>query len=56
MGIREIQLFTNGAFDSNIAFYSKRGYQVYDRRTVPHPNRKGPATVVFMRKTLPSTR
>jgi N-acetylglutamate synthase-like GNAT family acetyltransferase len=50
MNIREIQLYTNAAFVSNIDFYSKRGYQEYDRRTMPSGR-----TAVFMRKTLPST-
>ena len=56
MNIREVQLFTNVAYGSNVAFYSKRGYQEYDRRTIPLPNREDTATMVFMRKTLPSTR
>ena len=56
MNIREVQLFTRVAWVSNIAFYSKRGYQEYDRRTIPVPRGGGTATVVFMRKTLPSTR
>ena len=51
MNIREVRLITNVAMVSNIAFYSKRGYQEYDRRTIP-PGRNA----VFMQKTLPSTR
>jgi ribosomal protein S18 acetylase RimI-like enzyme len=51
MNIGEIQLYTNAAFVSNIDFYSKRGYQEYDRRTMPSGR-----TAVFMRKTLPGTR
>jgi N-acetylglutamate synthase-like GNAT family acetyltransferase len=54
MNIREVQLFTRVAWVSNIAFYSKRGYQEYDRRTIPVPRGGGAATVMFMRKTLPS--
>ena len=49
--LHEIQLYTNAAFVSNIAFYAKRGYQEYDRQTMPSGR-----TAVFMRKILPSTR
>ena len=45
--LREIQLYTNAAFVSNIVFYKKRGYQEYDRKTMPSGR-----TAVFMRKTL----
>ena len=51
LDLREIQLYTNAAFISNLAFYAKRGYQEYDRKTMPSGR-----TAVFMRKTLPSTR
>ena len=47
LNIREIQLYTNAAFDSNIAFYAKRGYREYDRRTMPSGR-----IAVFMRKRL----
>ena len=43
MNFREVRLITNVAMVSNIAFYSKRGYQEFGR-------------AVLMRKTLPSTR
>jgi ribosomal protein S18 acetylase RimI-like enzyme len=55
MNMREVRLITNVTMVSNIAFYSKRGYQDYDRRTITplgQPSRTG----VLMRKTLPSTR
>ena len=55
MNIREVQLITNVVMVSNIAFYSKRGYQEYDRRTIT-PLGQPSRTAVFMRKTLPSTR
>ena len=51
LNIPEIQLYTNAAFVSNIAFYAKRGYQEYDRRIMPSGR-----SAVFMRKTLLSTR
>lgn len=50
LNIHEIRLYTNAAFVSNIAFYAKRGYQEYDRRTMPSGR-----IAVFMRKRLPST-
>jgi N-acetylglutamate synthase-like GNAT family acetyltransferase len=56
MNIREVQLLTGTVAASNIAFYLKRGYEEFDRRTITHPNTGSPATLVFMRKTLPSTR
>ena len=47
-GFAELQLYTNAAFASNLAFYAKRGYEEYRRGTmVPG------STTVFMRKTLP---
>ena len=49
--LHEIQLYTNAAFVSNIAFYAKRGYQEYDRKAMPSGR-----TAVFMRKILPSIR
>ena len=48
LNIHEIRLYTNAAFVSNIAFYIKRGYQEYDRRTSGR-------IAVFMRKPLPGT-
>ncbi len=33
--IREIRLYTNAAFASNISFYAKRGYVEYARNTMP---------------------
>jgi N-acetylglutamate synthase-like GNAT family acetyltransferase len=50
MNMREVRLLTNVAMLSNIAFYSKRGFEEYDRRTLPTGRH-----AVFMRKTLPST-
>ena len=47
LGFREIQLYTNAAFASNLAFYARRGYQEYRRGTVL------PGSVaVFMRKQI----
>ena len=31
LGFTEIRLYTNAMFTANIAFYTKRGYQEYDR-------------------------
>jgi N-acetylglutamate synthase-like GNAT family acetyltransferase len=50
LDLREIQLYANAAFISNLAFYAKRGYQEYDRKTMPSGR-----TAVFMRKTLLSS-
>jgi hypothetical protein len=51
LGFAEVQLDTNAAFISNLAFYRKRGYQEYRRGTmVPG------STMVFMRKGLRGTR
>ena len=47
LGLSEVRLYTNAAFASNLAFYSRRGYQEYRRATVV------PGSVtVFMRKRL----
>jgi GNAT superfamily N-acetyltransferase len=46
-GVEEVQLYTNAAFTSNIAFYAKRGYEEY-RRGVIVPG----TTTVFMRKRI----
>jgi N-acetylglutamate synthase-like GNAT family acetyltransferase len=47
LGFAEVQLYTNAAFASNVAFYAKRGFQEYRRGTmVPG------STTVFMRKQL----
>src|ERR1700674_1620652 len=47
MGFDEIQLYTNAAFASNLAFYSRRGYQEYRRGTLV------PGSVtVYMRKRI----
>jgi N-acetylglutamate synthase-like GNAT family acetyltransferase len=47
LGLTEIQLYTNGAFASNLSFYSRRGYQEFRRGTVV------PGSVtVYMAKTL----
>jgi GNAT superfamily N-acetyltransferase len=51
LGFAEVQLYTNAAFISNLAFYGKRGYQEYRRGTmVPG------STTVFMRKGLRGAR
>ena len=51
LGFAEVQLYTNAAFISNLAFYAKRGYQEYRRGTmVPG------STTVFMRKRLRDTK
>lgn len=47
LNIREIRLYTNAAFELNIAFYAKRGYRESDRRTMPSGR-----VAVFMRKSL----
>ena len=47
LGFKEIQLYTNAAFTSNIAFYAKRGYDEYRRDTI-FPG----TTTVFMRKRI----
>lgn len=47
LGVSEIQLFTNAAFASNIAYYAKRGFEVYRRGSIV------PGSItVFMRKRL----
>src|SRR5271154_741135 len=47
LGCDEIRLYTNAAFASNLAFYSRRGYQEYRRGTVV------PGSVtVYMRKMI----
>jgi GNAT superfamily N-acetyltransferase len=45
MGLDEIRLYTNAAFASNLAFYSRRGYQEY-RRGMLVPG----SVTVYMRK------
>ena len=47
LGFAETQLYTNAAFVSNLAFYSKRGYQEYRRGTMVSGS-----TTVFMRKNV----
>ncbi|MEO8397546.1 MAG: GNAT family N-acetyltransferase [Chloroflexota bacterium] len=47
LGFTEIQLFTNAAFVSNIAFYSRRGYQEYLRETI-----SAGGIAVYMKKNL----
>jgi N-acetylglutamate synthase-like GNAT family acetyltransferase len=34
LGFDEVQLYTNAAFASNLAFYSRRGYEEYRRATI----------------------
>lgn len=34
LGFGEVRLYTNAAFESNIAFYAKRGYREYRRGTI----------------------
>jgi GNAT superfamily N-acetyltransferase len=47
LGCHAIELYTNAAFASNLAFYSRRGYQEYRRATVI------PGSVtIFMRKRI----
>jgi GNAT superfamily N-acetyltransferase len=47
LGFDEIQLYTNLAFTSNLAFYAKRGYEEWRRGTIV------PGTVtVFMKKRI----
>jgi ribosomal protein S18 acetylase RimI-like enzyme len=47
MDFGETRLYTNAAFASNLAFYSKRGYEEYRRATLVSGS-----TAVFMRKKL----
>jgi ribosomal protein S18 acetylase RimI-like enzyme len=47
MKFAETQLYTNAAFASNLAFYSKPGYEEYRRETMVSGS-----TAIFMRKTL----
>ena len=35
LGYREIRLYTNAAFASNVAFYAKRGFSEYAREPFP---------------------
>ena|SRR5436190_13996703 len=50
LGFAETQLYTNAAFASNLAFYSRRGYQEIRRGTIV------PGSVtIFMNKKLVST-
>jgi GNAT superfamily N-acetyltransferase len=47
LGFDEVRLYTNAAFASNLSFYSRRGYEEYQRGTVV------PGSVtVFMRKRI----
>jgi N-acetylglutamate synthase-like GNAT family acetyltransferase len=47
MGFAEVRLYTNAAFESNIAFYAKRGYREVRRATMV------PGSItVFMAKRL----
>lgn len=47
LGFIEIQLYTNAAFASNVAFYAKRGFEEYRRGSIVIGS-----TTVFMRKHL----
>jgi GNAT superfamily N-acetyltransferase len=47
LGLDEIRLYTNAAFASNLSFYSRRGYQEYERGSLL------PGSVtIFMRKKI----
>jgi len=47
LGLDEIRLYTNAAFASNLSFYSRRGYQEYQRGSLL------PGSVtIFMRKKI----
>ena len=47
MGLPEIQLYTNAAFASNLAFYARRGYREFQRGTIL------PGSItVYMSKTI----
>lgn len=35
MGLTQLRLYTNAAFSSNIAFYTRRGYDEYQREPLP---------------------
>jgi N-acetylglutamate synthase-like GNAT family acetyltransferase len=47
LGFEELQLYTNSAFESNLAFYAKRGYDEFKRGSIV-PG----ATTVFMSKRI----
>lgn len=47
LGFDEVRLYTNAAFASNLAFYSRRGYREYRRGSV-----LAGSITVFMRKTI----
>lgn len=47
LGHAIVRLYTNGAFATNIAFYARRGYAVFDRAPLP-----AGGEVVHMRKHL----
>ena len=47
LGLDELRLYTNAAFASNLSFYSRRGYQEYQRGSLL------PGSVtIFMRKRI----
>ena len=46
-GLNEIRLYTNAAFASNLSFYSRRGYEEYQRGS-----RLPGSITIFMRKRL----
>lgn len=48
--VAEVRLYTNEKFAANIAFYTKRGYEIYERGSLV------PGSItVFMRKTIKPT-
>lgn len=47
LGLAELRLYTNVRFDSNIAFYARRGFVEYQREPFP-----GGSIAVHMRKSI----
>jgi GNAT superfamily N-acetyltransferase len=47
LGLDELRLYTNAAFASNLSFYSRRGYQEYQRGS-----RLPGSVTIFMRKRI----
>ena len=52
LGFGEVQLYTNGAFASNLSFYARRGYQEFQRVIVPPGSVAAGSVAVHMRKRL----
>ena len=48
LGLRDVRLYTNARFESNIAFYARRGFEETRRDQVPV------GVVVYMQKAIPA--